>query len=746
MSERRKDFIFTASRNGLRWGMVFLLLAACDSSAPESETSAAQSGNEQASVTELPGSGQDRGKTIIYRDTFGVPHIYAPTVEAGLYAQGWAQAQDRPTQLLMNLKLAMGEYTEVAGEDGVQISLLSTMFGHLRNATAAIGTMTDLERDRITAFANGISDFYAAHPEDVPDWWGHSSVTPEMVDAFGRMFLYNWSIDEALGDLERGGIKPDFVIAQRGSNQWAVSPSRTADGHAILLIDPHLSWWGPSRFWEMRIHAGELQGSGVGLAGSPYIGLGHNARIAWAMTTGGPDTADVFALTLDPEDPGRYRYDDGWREIDAHTVSLGFPDGSSRDYIWESTPHGPIVARSDGVAYAARISYDGGTNRNSAWEALNFAEDYRGAVAACETLSMFPQNVMVADTSGNIYYQRTGRVPVRPEGYDWSRPVDGSTSATEWQGIHPASDHLQVLNPESGYLQNCNTPPDAMIPDSPFSLAAQPDYLFSSADHGESFDGWTNQRGARAIQLLEADSDVTVEEALAYAVDVTPFGYERWLAVLRMAEPAESPELAEMLAWNGQLTRDNTAALKYYYWRDTMHQMEGGPDIRAAVDDHYAIVEQRPPRAIELSGDQLALVADAWTSAMARMRTELGGTSEPWGRVFRTGRDEQSWPVGGGGGDHLGLTTLRSMGYAEADDNFERRGNRGQTSTQIVVLSEPIQSWIFLPVGQSDRSDSPHYSDQAATVFSDRTLKPSWWTPEELKDHISSRAVLEPRL
>ncbi len=694
----------------------------------------------------LPGTGEDEGKTVVYRDTFGVPHIYAPTVEAGLYAQGWAQAEDRPEQLLTNLKLAMGEFTEIAGEDGVQISLLARMFGHLRNATASLAAMSETERARITAFANGITDFYAANPDDVPDWWGDQPVTPEMVDAFGRMFLYNWSIDEALGDLKRGGIEPDFVIEQRGSNQWAVSPGRTAGGHAILLIDPHLSWWGPSRFWEMRIHAGELKGSGVGLAGSPYIGLGHNDKIGWAMTTGGPDTADVFALTLDPDDPGRYRYDDGWREIEAHTVSLQFPDGSSRDYVWESTPHGPIVARTDGMAYAARISYDASSDRNSAWEALNFADDYRGAVAACETLSMFPQNVMVADTSGNIYYQRTGRVPVRPAGYDWSRPVDGSTSASEWQGIHPASDHLQVLNPESGYLQNCNIPPDAMIPDSPFSLAAQSDYLFSSADHGESFDGWTNQRGARAIELLQADADVTVEEALAYAVDVTPFGYQRWLEVLRLSAPPDSPELAELLAWDGRLTRDSTAGLKYYYWRSTLHDMEGGADIRAEVDDHYAIVEQRPPRALELEEEQLAMVAEAWLASMARMRTELGSTAEPWGRVFRVGRNGQSWPVGGGGGDHLGLTTLRSMGYAETDGNFERQGNRGQTSTQIVVLSEPIQSWIYLPVGQSDRPDSPHFDDQAETVFSERTLKPSWWTPEALKDHIRSREELTPRL
>ena len=261
-----------------------LPLLACERPAPVESPA----GGAAPAAAALPGQGEDVGKTVIYRDSFGVPHIYAPSVEAGLYAQGWAQAEDRPVQLLMNLKIALGELTEIAAEGGVQTSLVAHMFGHMRNAALSVADMTETERGRLLAYTNGITDFYRANPDDVPPWWNHPEVTPEMVDAFGRMFLYNWSIDEAMGDLRRGGVDPDFIVTGRASNQWAVSPSRTESGHAILLIDPHLAWFGVSRFWEMRIHAGELRGSGVGLAGAPYIGLGHNENIAWAMTTGGP--------------------------------------------------------------------------------------------------------------------------------------------------------------------------------------------------------------------------------------------------------------------------------------------------------------------------------------------------------------------------------------------------------------------------------------------------------------------------
>jgi len=374
------------------------------------------------------------------------------------------------------------------------------------------------------------------------------------------------------------------------------------------------------------------------------------------------------------------------------------------------------------------------------------AKDYRGAVKAMGTLQLFPQNVMVADTSGNIYYQRTGRVPRRPSEYDWSKPVDGSTSATEWKGLHPASDHVQVLNPPQGYMQNCNIPPDVMMVDSPFSPDKTLSYIYGSSG------GHTNQRGARAVQLLHADSSVTVEEALDYAVDVHPYGVERWLEVLKQADarfgdfhqsnPDYTAGIKDLRSWDYELRRDSTAALKYYYWRKQIIEDHGAQAVSEAAGqiDCYLAALGKPAPKVDLSDDELAAAADSLASAMAKLKSDHGSLNATYGDTFRVGRDDTSWPLGGGGG--RGLTTLRNIGYGSQRDDHTRWASRGQTSTQVIVLSKPIRSWTYVPIGQSDRSDSTHYRDQAEKLFSIRKLKPTWWLAEDLARHIESRFVL----
>lgn len=707
-------------------------------------------------AADLPGQGEDTGKTVIYRDTWGVPHIYAPTDEAGLFAQGYAMAEDRPDQLLINLLTAIGQLSSIAGPEAVNSDLRSHMFDHYGIAKRNWDKINPKVQAHMLAFRDGINHFYATHPEKMPVWWTGRTVDEFMIVAFGRLFLFNWSIDEAYEDLERGGIEADYEKVSRGSNQFAVAPERTKNGNAILGIDPHLSWFGPSRFWENRIHAGDLHASGVTLAGSPYIGLGHNAHIAWSMTTGGPDTADVFELTLNMDDPTKYRYNDEWRSLTYKEITLNVRGlGEQKHTLWFSH-HGPIIAMHEEKAYAAAMSYAEVVNTSAAWHELNYAEDYTGAIRAMETLTVFPQNVMVADTKGNIYYQRTGRVPIRSAAFDYSVPVDGSTSKSEWAGFHPSSDHLQILNPPQGYMQNCNVPPDAMMQNSPIQYGSVPDYLFSSAGYassrfGNALHGWTTQRGARVIELLYKNDALTVKDAEALINDVKPFGVKRWVEALRrsandnksLSNPLKA-NLKSFYKWNGELTVDSVNALIYYYWRAQIIEdcgAEKAMEIAQNIDDWYHIVENRPARNLTFDIPDAKLLIASFEHALLRLREHYPSGYATFGDHYRVGLGDQSWPVGGG--SLYESRTLRSVSYGLPKADHTQWGHGGQTSTQIVELSTPIKSWGYLPIGQSDDPTSPHYTDQAEKLFSKRTLKSSWWTPEELAGHIESRTVLE---
>jgi acyl-homoserine-lactone acylase len=706
-------------------------------------------------VVDLPGDGIDRGETVVYRDSWGVPHIYAPTWEEGIYAMGWAQAQDRPQQLLMNFMLGMGQGASVMGPDALRFDLWALQWRLYESSRENFDQVRPEVRRHLRIFVRGIRDYYAAHPDDLPEWWGDREIDEFMPVAFGRLFLYAWSFGQALGDLRRGGIEPDLPDRQRGSNQWAVSPERSAASAAILLIDPHLSWLGPERFWEFRMHAGTVTGSGFALPGIPYIGLGHNADVAWAMTTGGPDTADVYVLQLRDGEASSYLYDGRWRDLTSRTVNLDVRGQESINLTLRESHLGPILAIRDGKAYAARSAYADVYNPIDSWYLFNQARTVHDIADALAERVIFPQNVMAADTSGNIYYQRTGRVPRRPSGFDWSRPVDGIDSSSDWQGFHEAEDLIQILNPEAGYMQNCNIPPDAMIPDGPVDPARMPAYLFDGDASSGQVGGWTNQRGARAVELLSSNDRVTIEDALDYALDLKPFGVERWLKALGEAvaayggSEAEDPDFSRvldgLLSWDRRLEPSSAAALQYFYWRRQLNQelgQEAAAHLRRKMDRYFEIIIEGRVSTPQLEPSEQAAMVRALSAAAQGLKEDFGNLDGRFGDRFRVGRGEESWPLGGGGGEHLGITTLRNIGYAPEREDRTQWGANGQTSTQVVVLTKPIQSWTVTPLGQSDRTDSLHYVDQARDLFSPGRMKQTWWKPEDLKPNIRTRERL----
>src|SRR5262249_41527057 len=228
----------------------------------------------------------------------------------------------------------------------------------------------------------------------------------------------------------------------------------------------HLGWYGEFRFYEARIYAGDYAVSGVSILGIPFPSLGHSRWCSVAMTTGGPDTSDVYEEEINPSNPRQYKYDSQWREMTVRKERIKVlvdEKINEKEVEIESSHHGPIVARRPGKAYAMAIPYANEVGLTDQIYEMYQARNLDEMKKALAKLQLMQQNVMVGTVQGDIYYVRNGRAPVRAKGVEASKPVPGNTRATEWQGIHPFSDLVQITNPPQGYMQNNNCSPFAMM-------------------------------------------------------------------------------------------------------------------------------------------------------------------------------------------------------------------------------------------------------------------------------------------
>lgn len=685
------------------------------------------------------------GEVTIRRDEWGVPHIFASSPADAAYGLGWAQAEDRLDQLLTNYRLAAGTMAEAFGPDFVEHDFQQRLVGNEEVCRRLYPSLPRELRQMSESFIAGVKTYMADHPDQVPPW--APDLEPWMPAAFGRLIILNWPLGQAKDELDRRAeVDPGFadagpatspvrlahlpVAGPFASNEWAVRPERTADGAAILLIDPHIPWDGPFRFYEFRAHAGRFQVSGFAPLGVPLIGLGHNDHLGWACTTGGPDTTDIYVEQLNPGNPLQYRYDGQWRDAQVRTVEIRVRGSEPvrRDIV--STHHGPVILREGNRAYAMACPYLSEIGLVEQCYRMNLARnlrEFQDALAMCQFME---QNVMYADVDGNIYYCRTGRVPVRPQGFDFSKPVPGNTSQSEWMGLHPMADLVQVLNPAEGFLQNCNISPDTMTGTGPVRASDYPAHVFGDTP------GRSNSRGRRAVERLSADDCVTQEDAITIALDTHAEGAEAWLRALRHAASATwdapttvrlRPALAILASWGGHMDADSEGATLYRWLREAARHHE--PPV-----DADAIGQGR-----ELDGVQQHALLESLAAAVRQLEKDFGRLRVPWGQVHRVRRGDRSWPAAGG--ESGGGMTLRAVGTTR--DGAVYYGRSGQNWTQVVFFRKSgVVSFSANPYGQSDRPGSAHYTDQAERLFSRCRLKPTWFRPGALTGHVRSEQVL----
>lgn len=652
----------------------------------------------------------------VYRDSFGVPHIYAETLAGAAYAAGYSQAEDRLEQMLKNYRLAAGTMAEIGGAAALEYDVRSRVWQHERVARDGFSKLAPNLQAACTAYIAGVNQFMADHPDQKPAW--AQKLEPYFPIMLSRFIIWGWPEGQAADDLENGGIKPQ-PLAYRGSNEWCVAPQRSAVGAPIALIDPHLSWYGPFRFYEQRMYASreDFAVSGACILGVPMPGLGHSQYLSVAMTTGGPDTADVYEETIrEHQGQQQYQIDGQWRDIETRTETIRVRE---QDKVAERTikigvtHHGPILAVKGDKAYSMATPYFNEIGLMDELYRVMTAQNLDQAKAALANRQLMPQNVMIATVEGDIYYVRTGRVPVRDHGLPTDRPVPGHVAKHDHRGVHQFEELVQVVNPPQGYMQNCNISPEHLMKNSSLTRDKyrQRPYLYNAEE------GPAHQRARMTLEQLAGDDSVTIDEALEIAFSTEVWAADEWqkrIAAAWDALPAEARAgdaqhiYEQIKAWDRRSLPESQAALAYYFFKKSL-----GDEPAKSV---------HVPDALTNEQIGAALVASAQT-----LKQKFGRLDVPYGDFFRVGREggDKSYPVGGGTLKDAGMATPRAISFHDGDK--QRLGHGGQTSTQVVVLTRPPKSYMVLPLGESDHPQSGHWDDQAEKLFGPGKAKDTYF-------------------
>jgi acyl-homoserine-lactone acylase len=676
-------------------------------------------------------------EVTIHRDSYGVPHVDAPTDLGAIFGFAYAQAEDYFWQIEDSYLQAIGRYAEVVGERGLKADLLNHNF-EIASRSKEDFSARPLPSNRVCeAYVAGLNYYLETHPEVEPRLI--ERFEPWMVLAFGRWTMLYWVFPRTGAD---PAVQDQFLEALRqaeGSNLWAIAPELTASNAAMLFVNPHQPWFGPGQFWEGHIRSGEgWNFTGACFFGTPYPTMGHNEHLGWTHTANRPDVGDQYRVTFDhPDDPLKYRYDGDWRQAEERRVPIRVKvrggDVEERIYTFRKTHHGPIIRQEDETNYiAARIARIFEGDRIGQGIRMNKATNFDEFYEALSGLNLLMFNVGYADREGNIAYIYQGAIPRRNPGHDYSGVLDGSDPEVEWIGMHRLSEMPQVINPVAGYVQNCNASPFSSTDLGGPYPGDYPSYMVGERDYD-------NRRGEVSRHHLREMRDVTFDQWRAASVDATMMWpktqlprFAREFQMLERTDPPLAkkvkPYFDHLMEWDGVNTVECTQSTLAAEWYERIYISLGPTED---LDEKF---RQHPDKKFE------ALVDAA--EALERIH---GSWKVPYGDVYRIQRHPNvgehtmlaflasdkvySVPTVAGSGS-LG-TSYNAYFTRSSDRRKGRYGVVGGSYMAVIEFGERIRGESILQFGQSGDPESPHYFDQAE-LYSKQQYKPAWFYWEDV--------------
>ena len=502
-----------------------------------------------------------------------------------------------------------------------------------------------------------------------------------------------------------------------GSNGWVIGPSKSATGNAMLFINPHLPFFGPGQVYEGHVHSDEgWNFTGYTRFGFPLPYVGHNENGGWVSTDNAADLADVYLETFDdPARPLAYKYGNGYRLATEHVEEFKVKTASgleSHKLTMRRTHHGPIVAAHDGKLLALRMAKFESDGWLREWYDMTRANSLAAIKRAMTPLNMLFGNMMYADRQGNTWYLYNGAVPKRDPRFDWTKPVDGSNPATEWQGYHTIDELPQLTNPKTGWMQNCNTTPFLLTSEGNPDPKQFPKYMVQEGD---------NPRGAISREILSSKAKFTFDEWRQVAFDTRVMNAGKrlpgLLATLKQhLDDARMREVYDELSrWNQRSTNDSVAMTIFSLWHEHV-----GRDEKA---------------------DQLATLTEVINS----LERDFGTWKVAWGELTRLQRPDESkdddfqdskpsLAVSGVNGNDGAVFTF----YAAPSKGQKRRyGVAGGTYISVVEFAPKVRALSVHTFGASGDPTSRHYMDQSA-LYIRGEFKPSWLTLDDVRANLES--------
>ncbi|HVH86821.1 MAG TPA: acylase, partial [Terriglobales bacterium] len=686
---------------------------------------------------------EQRARNVaILRDDWGIAHIYGKTDADAVFGAVYAQAEDDFNRVETNYINAMGRLAETEGESKIYQDLRMKLFINPEAIKRQYASSPAWLKDLMNAFADGLNYYLYKHPE----------VKPRVIQRFEPWMALTFTEGSIGGDIERvnlknlqsfyGGTPSNQPIAAEderfsepsGSNGIAISPTNTADHRALLLINPHTSFFFRSEL-QMVSDQG-LDAYGAATWGQFFIYQGFNDRAGWMHTSSGVDAIDEYLETVQKKgDHFYYKYGNQERPVVATEITVPYKTAqgmAEKKFTVYRTHHGPIVREENGKWVSVRLMQEPVKQLIQSFTRTK-ARDYKSYLQTMELKANSSNNTIFADADGDIAYFHGNFIPRRNTSFDWTKPVDGSNPATEWQGLLSIDETPHLLNPKSGWLYNCNNAPwSAAGPSSP-KKENYPAYVETG---GES------ARGRHAVRLLSDKKDFTLDSLTSAAYDSYLPWFEKPLAALIKAWdglPANDPlksKLADQIEtlrrWDLRWAMDSVPTSLAVFWGENVERSIG-PEARrpgASTGDYIAtsVNPEQMLKSLSEASDKLAADFGTWKTF--------------WGEINRYQRlndsivpqfndADPSIPVGFTSSRWGSLASFGARAYPGTKKWY---GTSGNSFVAVVEFGDRVRARAVTAGGESGNPASPHFNDEAAR-YANGNLREVYFYRSQLQGH-----------